>query len=67
MENKEYKISDTKNTAKWIKDSPWKHHFCSNCGFYVRIEKSTTLLPFCGKCGFKMTNPQLVKVEYDYD
>ena len=62
----EYKVSDTQLEAEWIKDNIFRLYHCSNCKNTHSIEKTTELTPYCGKCGFKMKNPQWVKVEYDY-
>lgn len=68
MENK-YKISNTKNTAEWKqgKNLMSSYYFCSNCNFPIEIKHTTKLLPFCGRCGFKMKNPKWIKVEDDYE
>ena len=62
----EYKISDTQLEAEWVKDNIFRIYHCSNCKNTHRIEKTTELTLYCSKCGFKMKNPQWVKVEYDY-
>lgn len=62
----EYKISDTQLEAEWVKDNIFRLYYCSNCKNTHRIEKTTKLTLYCGNCGFKMKNPQWVKVEYDY-
>lgn len=62
----EYKVSDTQLEAEWVKDNIFRLYHCSNCKNTHRIEKTTELTLYCGKCGFKMKNPQWIKVEYDY-
>ena len=62
----EYKVSNTQLEAEWVKDNIFRIYRCSNCNNTHRIEKTTQLTSYCGRCGFKMKNPQLVKVEYDY-
>lgn len=62
-----YKISDTKLKASWQKDKIWKIYYCSNCQKGIEIEHTTILPSFCPRCGFNMKNPELVKVEIDWD
>ena len=53
--------------AKWIQDQIFRRiYLCSNCKDSHRIERPTKLTPYCGNCGAKMKNPQLVTVEYDW-
>lgn len=63
----EFKVSDTKLEAEWQQDKIFKQLWsCSNCENTYCIEKTTQLTPYCGKCGFKMKNPQTIKVDYNY-
>lgn len=65
-----YDISETQKTATWVKSSLGILFNCSNCkhtedaGYPAR---SFRLGNFCPNCGFKMTNSQFVRIEYDYD
>ena len=63
----EYKVSDTQLEAEWVKHNIFRIYHCSNCKKTYNIDETTELTPYCGRCGFKMKNPQLVKVEYDFD
>lgn len=67
MDN-EFKTSDTQLEAEWIdaKRIGFKIYKCSNCKDSHNIEHTTLLTPYCGNCGAKMSNPQYIKVEYDY-
>ena len=68
MPKQDFEISDTKKEAEWVQQ-PWpltNFWQCGNCKHTLRIQETTWLRPFCCVCGFKMKNPQLIKVEYDY-
>lgn len=64
--NSEFKVSDTRLEAEWIKDKVFRIFYCSNCKDSHHIERTTKLTAYCANCGFKMKNPQLITVEYDY-
>lgn len=60
-------VSDTDLEAEWIKDKVFTRlYYCSNCKESHRIEHTTRLTAFCGRCGARMKNPQTIIVEYDY-
>ena len=63
---KDFIVSDTTLEAEWVKDKVFRIYSCSNCKNSHRIEKTTELTSYCGRCGAKMKNPQWIKVEYDY-
>lgn len=62
--------SDTKLTATWETSRFGSSYRCTNCkhtedhGYPAR---GIQLGKFCPNCGFRMTNPRFVKVEFDYD
>lgn len=68
MGRREYEVSDTKLTAEWVIGSPLRTYYeCSNCGETKHIGFGVLLTDFCPQCGFKMTNPQWISVNVDYD
>lgn len=63
-----YQTSDTVLKAEWLQDQIWKDHwYCSNCHNTHVADHTMSLTPYCSKCGFKMKNPRLIKVEYEYE
>ena len=70
MEVNNYKCSDTEFTASWETHTFGSYYTCTNCqhseshGYPAR---GVTLGKFCPNCGFKMTNPRYVGVNFDYD
>ena len=66
-----YRISDTTLEASWV-DTGGFHGAkkCTNCGHTISLQYQQSyaeLGKFCPNCGFKMTNPGAIIVEYDYD
>lgn len=63
-----YQCSDTQLTASWEKQ--FDYYRCTNChhteshGYPAR---SIQLGRFCPNCGFKMTNPQWVHIEVEFE
>lgn len=63
-----YKISNTRHKAEWIIKNN-RAAWCSNCTHYEDLYKKIdhyvlNLGCFCPKCGFKMKNPQCIKIKY---
>ena len=64
-----YKCSETELTASW-EQLCWGYYSCTNCKHSERHgypARGIRLGKFCPNCGFKMTNPRYVGVEYDYE
>lgn len=69
MDENMYVCSDTKLRATWVM-RPGTCYACTNCGHtksHGYPPRSIHLGRFCPNCGFGMTNPSYVHVEFDYD
>lgn len=69
MEENMFDCSDTKLTASW-ETCFGGYYKCTNCGHtesHWYPARSIHLGRFCSDCGFRMTNPRFIPVEFDYE
>lgn len=68
MEKKIFDCSDTKLASSW--ESCFNGYKCTNCGYtksHGYPARGIDLGRFCSCCGFRMTNPRFIPVEFDYE